>query len=79
MNRAKEELDPIALLRNILMDADVLDSDTLEEMDAEARQIAKEAADFAEESPKPGPEALYRNVWAEENPDGRLFFDGRDR
>jgi TPP-dependent pyruvate/acetoin dehydrogenase alpha subunit len=48
-------------------------------MDAEARRIASEAADFAEESPPPGPEALYSNVWAEVNPNGRLFFDGRSR
>jgi TPP-dependent pyruvate/acetoin dehydrogenase alpha subunit len=47
-------------------------------MDEEARQIAQEAADFAEASPQPGPEALYRNVWADVNPNGRLFFDGRD-
>ncbi|MDX1646165.1 MAG: pyruvate dehydrogenase (acetyl-transferring) E1 component subunit alpha [Longimicrobiales bacterium] len=79
VEKAKQELDPIALLRNILMDADVLDSETLEEMDAEAREIASEAAEFADESPKPGPEALYRNVWAVVNEHGRLFFDGRER
>ena len=79
VDRAKKELDPIALLRDILMDADLLDSDALEEMDAEARQTAGEAADFAEESPKPGRDALYKNVWAVENEHGRLFFDGRDR
>jgi pyruvate dehydrogenase E1 component alpha subunit len=79
VDRAKKELDPIALLRDILMDADLLDSDGLEEMDAEARQTASDAADFADESPKPGADALYRNVWAVENEHGRLFFDGRDR
>lgn len=79
VDRAKKELDPIALLRDILMDADLLDSDALEEMDAEARQAASEAADFADESPKPGRDDLYRNVWAVENEHGRLFFDGRDR
>ena len=79
VDRAKKEQDPIALLRDILMKEDVLDSDALDEMDAEARQIASDAATFADESPKPGPDALYRNVWAEENEHGRLFFDGRDR
>ena len=49
----------------------------LEEMDAEARQISAEAADFADASPLPDPSALYQNVWAEINPNGRLFFDGR--
>ena len=44
-----------------------------------AGQVAEDAADFAEASPVPGPEELYSNVWAEINPSGRLFFDGRDR
>ncbi|MDG2282587.1 MAG: pyruvate dehydrogenase (acetyl-transferring) E1 component subunit alpha [Longimicrobiales bacterium] len=75
--QAKEERDPIALLRDTLMEAGVLDQETLEEMDAEARQVSLDAADFAEASPPPGPEALYANVWAEINPNGRLFFDRR--
>jgi pyruvate dehydrogenase E1 component alpha subunit len=79
VERAKEEEDPIRVLKDKLFGAGVLDQDGLEEMDAEARRIASEAADFAEESPPPGPEALYSNVWAEVNPNGRLFFDGRSR
>lgn len=78
VEKAKEEQDPIALLRDVLMNAGALDQDGLNEMDREARQIAQEAADFADASPMPAPEALYRNVWAEINPNGRLFFDGRD-
>lgn len=70
--------DPIAMLRDKLMAAGELDQEMLDEMDAAARKIAEEATDFAENSPQPGPEALYRNVWAQEN-NGRLFFDGRDR
>ena len=35
--------------------------------------------EFAEASPEPGPEELYRHVYAEINEHGRLFFDGRDR
>jgi len=76
---ATEQDDPIALLRDRLMAADELDQEELEEMDTEARERAKAAADFAEESPPPDPEALYRHVWAEVNEHGRLFFDGRDR
>jgi pyruvate dehydrogenase E1 component alpha subunit len=78
VEQAKEEQDPIAILRDVLVAASVLDPAALTEMDEEARQIAQEAADFAEASPQPGPEALYRNVWADVNPNGRLFFDGRD-
>ena len=77
VENAKVERDPIALLRDVLMSADLLDQQGLEEMDAQARQISAEAADFADASPLPGPEALYRNVWAEINPNGRLFFDRR--
>ena len=54
-----------------------LDQAGLEAMDQEARELAQDGADFADESPFPGPEALYRNVWAEINPNGRLNFDGR--
>jgi pyruvate dehydrogenase E1 component alpha subunit len=77
VEKAKEELDPIAILRDTLMGLGALDQDALQEMDQEARQLAQEAADFADASPLPGPEALYRNVWADVNPNGRLFFDGR--
>ena len=38
-----------------------------------------DAADFAEESPMPGPEDLYQDVWAESNTHGRLFFDGQGK
>ncbi|HKJ01006.1 MAG TPA: thiamine pyrophosphate-dependent enzyme, partial [Longimicrobiales bacterium] len=82
--RPKEEVerrthqdDPIALLRDHLLDGGHLDQSGLEAMDKEARALAQEAADFADESPLPGPDALYHNVWAEINPNGRLNFDGR--
>jgi pyruvate dehydrogenase E1 component alpha subunit len=78
VERHKERDDPIAILRDRLFDAGVLDQKELEGMDGEARRIAQEAADFADASPLPDPETLYANVWAEEN-HGRLFFDGRDR
>jgi len=79
VERRKKEGDPIAMLRDKLFEAGILDQEGLEEMDAEARRISEEAADFAEASPLPDPEALYSNVWAEVNPNGRLFFDGRRR
>jgi pyruvate dehydrogenase E1 component alpha subunit len=79
VEKAKKEEDPIATLRDTLFELDLLDADGLAEMDAEARSIAADATEFAEASPQPDPSALYRHVWAEENPNGRLFFDGRDR
>ena len=77
MERHKEESDPIAILRDQLFAEGILDQDTLEGMDAKAKTIAAEAADFADESPLPEPGALYEDVWGETNAHGRLFFDGR--
>lgn len=77
VDKKTHEEDPIVILKNHLFAADHLDQETLEGMDAEAREAAQEAADFADASPFPGPEALYANVWAEINPNGRLNFDGR--
>jgi len=79
VEQRKKEDDPIAILRDKLFAGGLLDRSELEAMDAEARRIANEAAEFADNSPVPGPETLYRNVWAVENPNGRLFFDGRRR
>ncbi len=79
VERRKEEEDPIAILRDKLFAAGILDQAGLEDMDAEARRIAQESADFAENSPPPGPETLYDHVWADVNPHGRLFFDGREQ
>ncbi|MEJ2203071.1 MAG: pyruvate dehydrogenase (acetyl-transferring) E1 component subunit alpha [Gemmatimonadota bacterium] len=73
----KEHQDPIVILRNRLMDVGVLDQTALEEMDAGVRELVEEAVEFADNSPRPGPEALYAHVWADINPNGRLNFDGR--
>jgi len=59
------------------MDAGALDQAALEAMDVEVREQVAEAAEFADNSPRPGPEALYAHVWADINPNGRLNFDGR--
>jgi pyruvate dehydrogenase E1 component alpha subunit len=79
VEKAKHEQDPIATLRDQLMKLGALDADALDAMDREARTIASEAADFADASPPPTADALYRHVWADENEHGRLFFDGRER
>lgn len=73
-----EEHDPITNLADHLTMAGVLDQDAFEAMDAEVREAVNEAAEFADASPAPDPSALYTNVWAEINPNGRLFFDGRE-
>ena len=82
--RSKEEVerhvtkdDPIIVLRERLFSAGVLDQKGLEAMDAEARAIANDAAEFADASPHPDPAQLYDHVYSQINEHGRLFLDGR--
>lgn len=79
VDRKVEHSDPIRLLADRMMEADLLDQTELEAMDAEAKQICQDAADFAEASPIPEASDLYANVYSDINEHGRLFFDGRDR
>jgi len=69
--------DPITILRDRLMDAGLLAQEELETIDAAARAASEDAADFADASPQPDPSTLYDHVYAEINPHGRLFLDGR--
>ena len=71
-----EEQDPITILRDRLMQAELLTQGELEAMDAEVRAACEDAADFADASPLPDPSTLYDHVYAEMNPHGRLFLDG---
>lgn len=82
--RSKEEVeahvqgeDPITILRDRLMGAGLLTQEELEAVDAEARTASDDAAEFADASPLPDPSTLYDHVYAEINPHGRLFLDGR--
>lgn len=82
--RSKEEVerhvrqeDPILVLKERLFAAGVLDQKGIEAMDAEARAVANDAADFADASPVPDPAALYDHVYSTVNEHGRLFLDGR--
>ncbi len=74
-----EEADPINILRDRLMEAEILDQEALEAMDKEVREVVKEAADFADQAPAPEAGDLYNYVYAQVNEHGRLFLDGRDR
>jgi pyruvate dehydrogenase E1 component alpha subunit len=81
--RTKEEVeeeklnDPIRIYANLLADLDLLSQDELEKMDEEVKRISAEAADFADNSPEPEAPELYRDVYANEDVAGRLYFDGR--
>jgi pyruvate dehydrogenase E1 component alpha subunit len=69
--RTKEEVekwredDPIGILeRHILQEKDG-DQQTLEAIDEDVEKVIEEAVEFAESSPLPDPEDLYRNIYVE--------------
>jgi len=72
--RTKEEFekakqrDPISLYEVRLREKGFVSESSLEQMDAEIREIVDEAVKFALESPEPEPSALYEDVLAEKYP-----------
>lgn len=56
--------DPIALYRERLLADGASSEDDLKAIDADVRQIVADAVQFAEESPEPTLEAMYRHVYA---------------
>ncbi len=61
------ELDPITTFRQKLEHDGIIDEPAFQALEAEIEAIVNEAAQFAEESPEPPPEALYDDVYAQEN------------
>ncbi len=81
--RSKEEVesrvredDPIAHLRDRMMESGHLTQEELEEMDLEVRELVEDAADFADRSAFPPEEALHEFVYSDTAVRGRLFLDG---
>jgi pyruvate dehydrogenase E1 component alpha subunit len=69
--RSKEELteyrekrDPIENFGKKLIDRGLVNEQDLKQMDAEVKKVVVEAAEFATESPEPGVEELYTDVYA---------------
>jgi pyruvate dehydrogenase E1 component alpha subunit len=81
--RTKEDVeeaklnDPIRIYANLLADLKILSQEELEKIDAEVKQISEAAAEFADKSPEPDAAELYRDIYADEDVNGRLYFDGR--
>jgi len=63
-----EEDDPIGILRKHIIEDGIATDEELDEQDAEAERIVKEAVDFAEASPEPDDEALFEHIYAEPTP-----------
>jgi pyruvate dehydrogenase E1 component alpha subunit len=81
--RTKEDVeeaklnDPIRIYANLLADLEILSQEELETLDGEVKQVSEKAAEFAEGAAEPPADELYRDVYAEEQVNGRLFLDGR--
>lgn len=72
--RSKEEAekarqrDPILIYENRLRDRNIINTDTVEQIEAEVRKIVDDAAKFADTSPHPDLNELYSDVLAEAYP-----------
>jgi pyruvate dehydrogenase E1 component alpha subunit len=70
--RKKDELeqwrtrDPIVSFRDLLTRANEIDDATFERLEADVEEVVNGAVRFAEESPKPPPEALREHVYRED-------------
>jgi pyruvate dehydrogenase E1 component alpha subunit len=74
-----KKTDPIKRFIDTLKEADLLTEDELAAMDKEVQAEVDDAAEFADNSPEPDDEALYDDVYADLEVNGRLFFDRKNR
>lgn len=69
--RTKDEVesqmaqDPIDRMRKYLVDEGLADDSQLEEMEAKAKQMAKDSVKFADKSPQPDPAELEKDIYVE--------------
>jgi pyruvate dehydrogenase E1 component alpha subunit len=83
--RTKEEVeeakarDPIRTFIMQLKENNLLSEEELKAIDDRVHDEVEDAEQFADESPEPGIDELYTDVYAEENEHGWLFFDRRNR
>ena len=79
--RSKDELeehlkrDPIALLRAHMHERGELTDDAVQALDAELKAVVQDAWDFADASPEPPLENLYKDVYVETTSDGYVKPD----
>jgi pyruvate dehydrogenase E1 component alpha subunit len=59
-----QERDPLKLFATSLKEEGVLSDEEFKRMDADVREEVDHSVKFAEESPLPGPEELYTNIYA---------------
>jgi pyruvate dehydrogenase E1 component alpha subunit len=63
VQEVRTERDPIDRLRKTMLDGGLAEEETFKAIDKEIRAIVNEAASFAQDSPEPGPEELYKDVY----------------
>ncbi len=61
-----EESDPIGVYNRYLIENKIADKEELDKIDKLAEEIVADAVQFAESSPEPAAEELFRNVYVEE-------------
>jgi pyruvate dehydrogenase E1 component alpha subunit len=59
------ENDPIGILERHLLNEEEVAQDELDSIDEEVEKIINEAVEFAEESPLPAPEDLFKDIYVE--------------
>jgi pyruvate dehydrogenase E1 component alpha subunit len=65
VDKMRTEHDPIAHLRQRLLDEQVASEDELKQIERRARDVVVEAAQYAQDCPEPDPAELYTDVLAE--------------
>lgn len=81
IRQIRETRDPLNLYKLMLLDDGILDEEKVKAIDTAAREEANTAADFAEQSPYPPEDEIYRDVyWTSDNPGqhdnrGKIFFN----
>ena len=59
------EDDPIGILERLILKENAATKEQLEQIDDEVEAVIEAAVKFAEESPLPGPEALFEGIYVD--------------
>jgi pyruvate dehydrogenase E1 component alpha subunit len=72
-----QENDPIGIFRKHLLEKKTVSAKALDEIDAQAEEEVNQAVEFAESSPEPGMEELFKDVYVEESEDSQQQAETR--
>lgn len=60
-----QEEDPIGIYRQYLLKEKVASSEELDELESKVEAETQDAIEFAESSPEPAPEELFKDIYAD--------------